>query len=279
MTVGRLAPTPSGNLHLGNVLAFTAAWLSARQQGGQVLLRIEDVDVGRARPEIAQNQREDLEWLGLTWDRETPAQSTRDYGEWLELLPTYLCQCTRKQIKAQGGHLRCAGRGHTEGAIRFRVPEGVVRFDDRLIGRQQVRLTDRDDPVLRRRDGVFAYNLAVVADDIADGVDEVVRGADILPLTAVQVELWRAFGRTPPTWLHTPLVLGADGKKLSKSHGAAEVRELREAGLTAEQVLAKVFPLLGMEPMALVDAIDAFRPEKMLHGDQMLSTSRPRNPR
>jgi glutamyl/glutaminyl-tRNA synthetase len=261
--VGRLAPTPSGQLHLGNALAFGAAWLSVRQQGGRLLLRVEDVDRGRARAEVEADQKEDLRWLGLDWDEETPPQRDRDYGPWLERLRdhVYRCTCTRRQVREAGGVYpgTCRDAGHAGGAARFRLPAGEVRFVDRRFGPRAVDPTAFGDPVLQRRDGVFAYNLAVVVDDLCDGVTEVVRGADLLDFTAVQIHLWRALGATPPTWLHSPLVLGPDGHKLSKSHGSTEVRALRAAGWTAADVWRVVLPWLGLDALDHVhDAVGHF---------------------
>lgn len=251
--VGRLAPTPSGDLHLGNIVAFAAAWLSVRSVGGTLLLRMEDVDRSRSRREVEDRQREDLEWLGLTWDRETLPQRDRDYPAWLQLLDTcYFCKCTRRTIAAGGNlhPLSCRSEGHTDGAIRFPMPDADVPFVDRVHGARSIRPLSFGDPVLRRRDGVFTYSLAVVADDIADGVTEVVRGADLLDYTAVQSVLWSAFGATPPTWLHSPLVNGPDGRKLAKSYDAVGIRALREAGVAREQILATVLRWLGQEPDA-----------------------------
>lgn len=258
--VGRLAPTPSGELHLGNALAFAACWLSVRSAGGRLLLRIEDVDRDRARPEIADHQRSDLAWLGLSWDEEGPAQADRDYVPWLDRLAarTYRCTCTRKALKAVGGRCACATQDHPDGSVRFRLEPGLRTIDDRARGPARVDpSTLFPDPVLRRRDGVFAYTLAVVADDLADGVTEVVRGGDLLDFAAVQEQVWEAFGATPPTWLHTPLVLGPDGRKLSKSHGSTELRTLREAGWDASAVLGTVLPWLGLPP-TLDEALDAW---------------------
>lgn len=252
--VGRLAPTPSGDLHLGNVVAFTAAWLSVRSRGGELLLRIEDVDRSRARRHIEDEQKRDLEWLGLTWDRETLPQRDRDYHTWLGSLPgTYFCRCTRRTI-AEGGHRhpkQCRLAGHDSGAVRLALPDGPVRFEDRVHGARTVDPDTFGDPVLRRRDGVFTYNLAVVADDIADGVTEVVRGADLLDYTAVQCVLWEALGATPPTWLHAPILEGPDGRKLSKSHAALGIRALRESGVEAARIQAAVLDWLGQPPDAL----------------------------
>jgi glutamyl/glutaminyl-tRNA synthetase len=260
---GRLAPTPSGHLHLGNVCAFGAAWLSIRASGGRLLLRLEDVDLGRARPEVVDGIRLDLRWLGLDWDEEVPPQSHRDYERWLEVLggATYRCVCSRAQVRAAGGVYpgTCREAGHADGAVRFRLPPGEVDVVDRRFGHRHVDPGAFGDPVLRRRDGVFAYNLAVVADDLLDGVTEVVRGADLLDYTAVQVRLWEALGGTPPTWMHAPLILGPDGRKLSKSHGSTEVRALREAGWSPTDVWRTVLPWLGLKHAHVHDAVGAFR--------------------
>lgn len=222
-----------------------------------MLVRIEDVDIGRARFGVATDQLRDLRWLGLNWDRRTPDQSDRDYRPWAEAISdrTYRCVCTRKQRIAAGGRCACDGQGHPEGALRFRLEPGVMRFVDRRFGEVAIDPSLAfGDPTLQRRDGVWAYNLAVVADDIADGVTEVVRGADLLEFTAVQIQLWEAFGATPPTWMHTPLILGPDGKKLSKSHGSTEIRHLRDAGATAQDVWQRVLPWLGLASRSLDQA-------------------------
>ncbi|MEQ1567479.1 MAG: glutamate--tRNA ligase family protein [Myxococcota bacterium] len=265
MTVGRLAPTPSGRLHLGNALAFGAAWLSARAAGGRVLLRIEDVDRARARTEIERSIRDDLRWLGLEWDEETPPQRVRPYEPWLGALghQLYRCRCTRAELAAFDAYPgTCRDRGHPDGAVRLRLPPGEVEFVDRRWGLVRVDPTTTfGDPVLRRRDGSFAYPLAVVVDDLCDGVTEVVRGADLLEYTAVQIHLWRAFGATPPTWMHAPLLLGPDGKKLSKSHGSTEIAALARAGWTPDDVWRQLLPFLGLDGFDHVrDAVGAFDP-------------------
>ena len=268
--VGRLAPTPSGQLHLGNVVAFGAAWLSARSAGGRLLLRMEDVDRARARRGIEDDQKRDLEWLGLHWDHETRRQSERDYTPWLAALAelTYHCDCSRAEIRAAGGIYpgTCRAKQSGQGSVRFRVPDDVVSFADRTCGPQRVDPASLGDPALRRRDGFFAYTLAVVADDIADGVTEVVRGADLLSFTAIQIRLWEAFGATPPTWMHSPLVLGADGKKLSKSHGSAHVGALRDAGWSPQRVWRQVLPWLGLHGDHIDDALDDFDPAAVERG-------------
>ena len=254
MIVGRLAPTPSGRLHLGNVCAAGSAWLSVRQRDGRLLLRIEDVDAGRARDDIAEAIRDDLAWLGLTCDAEAKPQSQRDYAPALARLAphTYRCACTRAISRDAGGACvgGCRKRGLTEGAIRFALPHGIETIVDRARGRTDVDLSTLADPVLQRRDGCSTYTLAVVADDIADGVTEVARGADLADQSAVQAVLWRALGANPPAWLHAPLILGGDGKKLSKSHHAAAVGDLRELGWSAGDVWRTVLPWLGVTPLA-----------------------------
>lgn len=260
-TVGRLAPTPSGRLHLGNALAFGAAWLSVRRAGGRLLLRIEDVDTARARPELEASIRDDLRWLGIDWDEEVQPQRLRRYDPWLDGLggATYRCVCSRREVAGVYPGT-CRDRGHSEGAVRFRLPDGDVRWVDRRFGPRQVAPSTFGDPVLRRRDGVASYNLAVVVDDLVDGVTEVVRGADLLDFTAVQLCLWRALGATPPTYLHAPLVLGPDGAKLSKSHGSTEIAALAAAGHTPSDVWRRLLPHLGLDGSDhLHDAVGAFR--------------------
>jgi len=259
MIVGRLAPTPSGHLHLGNVVAFGAAWLSVRARGGELLLRVEDVDQTRARPEIEAGQRDDLRWLGLNWDHETTPQRDRDYSPWLSKLDErdliYRCTCSRKALSATAGRYpgTCRDARHTEGARRFRLPDGSVTFVDRRFGRRCVDPSRIGDPVLERRDGTASYNLAVVVDDLVDGVTEVVRGADLLDVTAVQIRLWEALSATPPSFLHAPLVTDAQGWKLSKSHGATAVGALRAAGVDRATVWRTVLPWLGIEGISDIE--------------------------
>nr|MBA2321351.1 hypothetical protein [Deltaproteobacteria bacterium] len=216
------------------------------------------------------SQREDLTWLGIGWDEEVAPQRDRAYEPWLAALApfTYRCTCSRAKVAGEGfrsdggcpGGCREAAR--TGGGVRFRLTAGVTPILDRRHG---VRLVDPaafGDPVLQREDGCFAYNLAVVADDLQDGVTEVVRGADLLDFAAVQAQIWAAFGATPPSWLHTPVVLGPDGKKLSKSHGSTEVRAIRAAGGSARDVWRRVLPWLGIRGAESLDeAVSRWRPE------------------
>ena len=257
--VGRLAPTPSGHLHLGNALAFGAAWLSARSAGGRVILRIEDIDRGRARPDIATAQRDDLRWLGIDWDEEVAPQSTRTYST--AKAPVYLCDCNRATRLAGGCHCRDAKK--SRGTVRFRTPQGEVAFVDRALGPQS--LEAGDDPVLIGSDGQPMYTLAVVIDDARDGVTEVVRGSDLLDATPAQIRLHEALRLRVPTYLHTPILLGPDGKKLSKSHGSTELRALRDAGWTPERIWARLLPLLGQRD-SLAAAKHSFDPTRIPRG-------------
>ena len=259
MIVGRLAPTPSGHLHLGNALAFGAAWLSTRAAGGRVLLRIEDIDRGRARSDVAAAQRDDLRWLGIDWDEEVAPQSQRSYSVFGA--PVYFCDCNRSARLT--GSCRCRDAGKTAGAVRFRTPPGLVGFVDRALGTQS--LAPCDDPVLLGADGNPMYALAVVTDDARDGVTEVVRGSDLLDATPAQIRLCEALGVPVPTYLHTPILLGPDGKKLSKSHGSTELRALRAAGFTPAGVWARLLRLLGL-PESLEAARAAFDPARIPRG-------------
>ena len=197
---GRLAPTPSGHLHLGNALAFAAAWLSVRAQRGELLLRIEDLDRGRAREDVATAQRDDLRWLGIHWDREVTPQSQRAYA--LDGVPVFRCDCARAQRLA--GACVCRDHPKSLGPWRFRAPREHITFTDRVWGPQDH--SPDEDPVVMRADGEAAYPLAVVIDDLRDGVTEVVRGADLLPATATQILLYRmgvGFGEaggSPPSY-------------------------------------------------------------------------------
>src|SRR5262249_50801616 len=164
--------------------------------------------------------------------------------------PVYFCDCNR--AARLDGRCRCRDAGKTAGAVRFRTPPGDVRFVDRALGPQT--LAPGDDPVLVGIDGNPMYTLAVVTDDARDGVTEVVRGADLLDATPAQIRLCEALGVPVPTYLHTPILLGSDGKKLSKSHGSTELRALRAAGWDADDVWATLLPLLGITSGRLAGA-------------------------
>jgi glutamyl-tRNA synthetase len=270
VTTGRFAPTPSGPLHLGNLRTAVAAWLFARSAGSPVLLRIEDLDAASAREEHVTGQQRDLATLGLEWDGEVVRQSQRfdRYREALARLTdadlTYRCYCTRREVaeaaRAPHGDLpegaypgtcrelsEVARRTHErEGrspALRLRVPEGTRHtFDDRLAGRREATV---DDFVVCRRDGTPSYNLAVVVDDADQGVGEVVRGDDLIPTTPRQIHVAHLLGLPRVTYAHVPLVVGVDGERLAKRHGAITLAHRLERGETPATVTAALVASLG----------------------------------
>lgn len=225
--VGRFAPSPTGPLHLGSLLAALGSWLSARSKGGRWLLRVEDIDPPREQPGAAQQQLETLRAFGFEADAEVVWQSQRGklYSAALEHLLAqglaFACRCSRSDLAAVGGiHRHCvpSPSGHDE-AIRLRVKNGrVIGFDDAIQGRFEQRIDEAvGDFVLLRADRCWAYQLSVVVDDADQGVTEVVRGADLLDSTPRQILLQRALGLPTPRYAHLPLVLDAHGRKLSKS--------------------------------------------------------------
>lgn len=233
--VGRFAPSPTGPLHLGSLLAALGSWLRARSAGGRWLLRVEDIDPPREVPGAARRQLETLAAFGLEHDAEVLWQSRRSeaYADALDRLLkaglAFECRCSRSDLASAGGiHRACVARpSGLQPAVRLQVSAGdasCVEFADALQGplRQAV---DREvgDFVLRRADGLWAYQLAVVVDDAESGITEVVRGADLLDSTPRQILLQRALGLPTPAYLHLPLVAGPDGRKLSKSLGSLPV--------------------------------------------------------
>ena len=282
-TVGRFAPSPSGRIHLGNILCCLLAWLSARQKGGRVILRIEDLDTARCPRKYAVQMLEDLRWLGLTWD-EGPeiggpdgpyfqSERTELYQAALEKLTAqglvYPCFCTRAELHAASAPHREDGQAIYPGtcrnlsaeeaarqrlqrtpALRLRVPEETWGFTDGHMGPCHEDLArDCGDFLLRRSDGLFAYQLAVVVDDAAMGVTEVVRGGDLLDSTPRQLYLYHLLGLTPPAFYHFPLLLAPDGRRLSKRDADAGLEELRPR-MTAEELLGKLAFLGGFHPSA-----------------------------
>lgn len=267
--VGRFAPSPSGRMHLGNVFSALLAWLSVRAQGGELLLRIEDLDPERCRPEYAAQLRDDLRWLGLFWDREEAPQSARSaiYAQELEKLRAagllYPCYCTRRELhEASAPHLSdgrvlysgvCrslteAQRAEkkTRPAWRVIVPDETITVHDGLQGVYRENLAQCcGDFIVRRSDGVFAYQLAVVADDARMGVTEVVRGWDLLSSTPRQLYLYRILGYTPPRFYHVPLLVAADGRRLSKRDRDLDLGVLRRS-MDAEALLGRLAQLAGL---------------------------------
>ncbi|MBQ5972817.1 MAG: tRNA glutamyl-Q(34) synthetase GluQRS [Oscillospiraceae bacterium] len=298
-TVGRLAPSPSGRMHPGNAAAFLTAWLSARSRGGRVLLRIEDLDPVRCTPEWAELIRQDLTWLGLTWDEEMTPQRFRSpfYEEKLALLRSrglvYPCWCTRGTLNAaRAPH---AGDGHwiypgtclrltpeqraaktAPPSVRLRVPDEEIAFTDRLFGPQRENLArDCGDFVLKKADGTFAYQLAVVADDVDGGVTEVVRGRDLLGSTARQIYLTRLLGGREASYLHVPMLLGPGGRKLSKRDLDLDMGELRRR-VTPERMIGELAFRLGLidrsEPVSAAELARDFDPARLSRTDVELGT-------
>jgi glutamyl-tRNA synthetase len=267
---GRFAPSPTGTLHLGNLRTALLAWLYARAQGAPFLLRVEDLDTGRVRPQFEGQQLADLRAIGVDWDGEVIRQSQRldRYADAVARLEAdgalYPCWCTRAEIREASsaphgplpeGHypgtcrqLTAAQRAEREASGRppaLRVDAGAARvaFADRLHGPQEGVV---DDFVVRRNDGAFAYNLAVVVDDGAQGVGEVVRADDLLDSTPRQLWLAQRLGLAAPSFAHVPLVLGADGARLAKRHGAVTLADRLALGESADAVRARLAASIGL---------------------------------
>jgi len=257
MTLGRFAPSPTGILHLGNLRTALASWLSARAAGGRWLVRLEDVDGPRCRRDLGEAQLRDLAALGLESDEPVLWQSGRGpaYRRALEALHgagrLYPCACTRRdlQVLASAPHLedglrsypgRCRERTWEgfDRALRLRLPVGSVAWEDLLLGPQlddPAALTG--DPLLFRRDGCFAYHLAVVVDDGEQGASEVVRGADLRAVTATQIRLQEALGLPRPGYAHLGMVVAPDGNRLGKRDGALGLEALGARGISTAEVL------------------------------------------
>ena len=254
--VTRFAPAPTGHLHIGHVVNALYVWETARREGGQVLLRIEDHDRQRSRPEYEASILEDLAWLGFTADGPLVRQSDRGpiYDAALDRLRVqglvYACECTRREISAatgDGPELRypgtCAAKALPEvpgRALRVRLAPSVERFDDLLQGPQEQRPSDQcGDLLARDRNGFWTYQFAVTVDDLEQGVNLVIRGMDLLASTGRQIQLARLLGRTePPRFMHHPLVMKSPAQKVSKSEGDTGIREMRAAGMTPSDVLS-----------------------------------------
>lgn len=274
MFTGRFAPSPTGLLHLGNARTALLGWLHARSAGGRFLLRIEDLDPERCKPEHERTMVEDLAWLGLDFDGEVWRQSERTavYEAALEKLRAlnrvYPCWCSRAEVAAAASapHVgedgpvypgTCArlppgagappGKENRAPAWRFRVEPGVERFVDEVHGpREQDVAAAVGDFLVRRADGVAAYQLAVVVDDALSGVDHVLRADDLIGSTFRQLQLYRALGHPPPAYAHVPLMMDESGKRMAKRSGALTVRAFRESGKTAEEVLGFLAKGVGL---------------------------------
>lgn len=234
--IGRFAPSPSGELHFGSLIAALGSYLQARARQGTWLVRIEDIDPPREVPGAADTILRQLAHYGLHWDGDVLWQSARHdaYRERLAWLAeqglSYNCTCPRARIQSVGGvydgHCRTLNNGPGQAAVRLRQHAPVTHFTDLLSGNIQAdeRLA-REDFIIHRRDGLFAYNLAVVVDDHFQGVTEIVRGADLVEPTVRQISLWQQFGWTAPDYIHLPLARNAQGNKLSKQNHAPALPE------------------------------------------------------
>jgi glutamyl-tRNA synthetase len=286
--VGRLAPSPTGAQHVGNARTYLIAWLSARSHGGRVVLRIEDIDSPRVKPGAAEQALDDLRWLGLDWDGEPLVQTRRlsVYEDALRRLQerelVYPCTCTRADIEraASAPHAdhegpvypgTCANRRATDAAAladrpfawRFRVDDSPA-FTDLFRGPTHIDLRQAGgDFVVWKSTGTPAYQLAVVVDDAAQGVTEVVRGDDLVPSTPRQLLLYEALGLARPAFAHVPLVVGPDGRRLAKRHGDTRSSALRAAGVRAEALLGLLAWSCGWlgrpEPVTARDLLPRFR--------------------
>lgn len=267
--VGRFAPSPSGRMHLGNVFSAMLAWLSVKSCGGKMVLRIEDLDPARCRPEYADTLKEDLQWLGLFWDEEQTPQSLRaeSYRAQFEVLDkqglVYPCYCSRGELHAasaphaEDGTLIYAGtcRDLTPSAraaktkapcFRVIVPDETFSLRDGLQGEYSQNLARGcGDFIIRRADGVYAYQLAVVTDDEEAGVTQVVRGCDLLSSTPRQMWLQKMLGFRAPRYYHVPLLVAPDGRRLSKRERDLDMGALR-ARLRPEQLLGMLAHACGL---------------------------------
>jgi glutamyl-tRNA synthetase len=286
--VGRLAPSPTGAQHIGNARTYLIAWLSARSRHGRVNLRIEDIDSPRVKAGAAESACEDLHWLGLDWDGPPVVQTERlpIYQSALELLQAqelvYPCTCTRTDVEraASAPHAEhegpiypgtCSHRRAADAAAltdqpfawRMRVTDETITYEDGF--RSTVALNLRNlggDFVVWKSAGTPAYQLAVVVDDAAQGITEVIRGDDLVPSTPRQLLLYRSLHLTAPSFTHVPLVVGPDGRRLAKRHGDTRLAALHQAGVTAEALLGLLAWSCGwldrIEPITVTDLLPRF---------------------
>src|SRR6056297_1154878 len=283
--LGRLAPSPTGAQHLGNARTYLLAWLAARSVGGELLLRIEDIDSPRVKPWATAQAIEDLRWLGLDWDAgpdlggphapyiQTERVALYD-AAWQRLVAkglAYPCTCSRKDIAvaASAPHETSVGALHGEGVIypgtcaawttgdplppagtycwRFRATDQTLGFVDRLQGEKKVNSARvLGDFPLTRKSGEAAYQLAVVVDDAEMKVNQVVRGDDLIPSTFRQLELFAALAHAPPEFLHVPLVYGSDGRRLAKRHGDTRLNTFRKQGVLPQQIIGWAAASIGL---------------------------------
>lgn len=298
---GRYAPSPTGSLHLGNARTALIAWLRARSTGSSFVMRVEDLDEDRSKEEHVHGNLDELRWLGLDWDEGPDVggphgpyrQSERHdryeaalaaLADTSDLFECYLSRADLREL-ASAPHGRPVIYGPRERrlnervkatkreegkqpAIRFRARAGTVTFSDRIHGTQTVD-SERDigDVVIRRADRVWSYQLAVVVDDLAMEIREVVRGDDLLPSAATQAALCRALGAEPPSYVHVPLLLDTDGERMAKRKGSLTLASLRDSGVPAERVVGLLASTLGLverpESVAAAELTAAFRLDEL----------------
>ncbi len=250
--VGRFAPSPSGPLHFGSLVAAVGSYLQARAQQGKWLVRIEDLDPPREVAGAAEDILKTLDTFGLHWDDQVIYQSQRHqaYRDALAQLKaqglTYYCNCTRRQIQSAGdyylGQCRNKSLGAENAALRLKTTSPVNLFNDQLHGDIDInRALAEEDFIIHRKDGLFAYNLAVVVDDIYQGITEIVRGADLIEPTGRQIYLYQRLGAAVPTFLHLPLVSNPGGDKLSKQNHAPSLNRAK-----VKPLLIAAFEFLGL---------------------------------
>ncbi len=298
-TVGRFAPTPSGGMHLGNLFCAVMAWLAARKENGSFILRIEDLDASRCQQEFADQMEQDLLWLGLTWEEggskggpNPPYYQSKCapvYEQALNFLSekglTYPCFCSRGELHAASAPHRSDGaylysgkcRGLTSEqqqelaqkkspAIRVRLPERHFDLYDLAQGPWSHQLTSGEDFLLRRSDGVFSYQLAVVVDDIRMGVNQIVRGQDLQICTPGQQWLWGQLGGTPARYGHIPMLTDRDGRRLSKRDRDMDLTALRQR-FTAQELTGWIGFVAGFldqpEPLSMAELVPLFRWEHL----------------
>ena len=275
MERGRFAPSPTGRMHLGNVFSALLSWLSVKSKGGEWLLRIEDIDPGRSRQAFADLLMDDLQWLGLSWDGEPVYQSRRSaiYEHYFSLLReqglTYPCYCTRADLLATQAPHESDGRvvypgtcrpkgkspiGPTSPAIprpastRLIVPDRAIAITDGHYGPHSVNLsTHVGDFIIRRKDGAWAYQLAVVVDDALMGITEVVRGRDLLLSSPQQMYVAQLLGFSTPRFIHLPLLCNEEGQRLSKRDKSLDMESLRQH-CTAPELIGHLAFLAGLQP-------------------------------